>query len=178
MNISAPFPCFFLGALAAGFARARGHPRGHDHAAQVALRHGRQPNATRSSQKAECWLRTLPSPSSIWRARFPGPPSPHRADGTKGSHLRSAAPAGPSGHARRISRISTTPTTIFFPIRRPSGSDLGRYRSDERPIPSEVFDVAGLVTTAVRHSRAHAGADLGGRHPLFRPERHQWTLPG
>jgi plastocyanin len=24
--------------------------------------------------------------------------------------------------------------------------DLGRYRSDERPIPSEVFDVAGLVT--------------------------------
>jgi plastocyanin len=24
--------------------------------------------------------------------------------------------------------------------------DLGRYRSDERPIPSEVFDVAGMVT--------------------------------
>ena len=24
--------------------------------------------------------------------------------------------------------------------------DLGRYRSDERPIPSEIFDVAGLVT--------------------------------
>jgi plastocyanin len=24
--------------------------------------------------------------------------------------------------------------------------DLGRYRSDERPIPSELFDVAGLVT--------------------------------
>ena len=24
--------------------------------------------------------------------------------------------------------------------------DLGRYRSDEKPIPSEVFDVAGLVT--------------------------------
>jgi plastocyanin len=24
--------------------------------------------------------------------------------------------------------------------------DLGRYRSDERPIPSQVFDVAGLVT--------------------------------
>ena len=24
--------------------------------------------------------------------------------------------------------------------------DLGRYRSDERPIPAEVFDVAGLVT--------------------------------
>jgi len=24
--------------------------------------------------------------------------------------------------------------------------DLGRYRSDERPIPSEIFDVPGLVT--------------------------------
>ncbi|MGA7725359.1 MAG: carboxypeptidase regulatory-like domain-containing protein [Opitutaceae bacterium] len=24
--------------------------------------------------------------------------------------------------------------------------DLGRYRSDERPVPSEVFDVAGMVT--------------------------------
>jgi hypothetical protein len=24
--------------------------------------------------------------------------------------------------------------------------DLGRYRPDERPIPSEIFDVAGLVT--------------------------------
>src|SRR5438132_11489113 len=24
--------------------------------------------------------------------------------------------------------------------------DLGRYRSDERPIPSQIFDVAGLVT--------------------------------
>jgi plastocyanin len=31
----------------------------------------------------------------------------------------------------------------FSPAKR---FDLGRYRSDERPIPSEVFDVAGLVT--------------------------------
>jgi plastocyanin len=31
----------------------------------------------------------------------------------------------------------------FSPAKR---FDLGRYRSDERPIPSELFDVAGLVT--------------------------------
>jgi plastocyanin len=34
----------------------------------------------------------------------------------------------------------------IFSFSRPKRFDLGRYRSDERPVPSQVFDVAGLVT--------------------------------
>lgn len=34
----------------------------------------------------------------------------------------------------------------IFSYSRPKRFDLGRYRSDERPIPSEVFDQPGLVT--------------------------------
>lgn len=34
----------------------------------------------------------------------------------------------------------------IFSYSRPKRFDLGRYRGDERPIPSEVFDVPGLVT--------------------------------
>ena len=34
----------------------------------------------------------------------------------------------------------------IFSYSPPKRFDLGRYRSDEKPIPSEVFDVAGLVT--------------------------------
>ncbi len=34
----------------------------------------------------------------------------------------------------------------IFSYSSPKRFDLGRYRSDERPVPSEVFDVAGLVT--------------------------------
>jgi plastocyanin len=34
----------------------------------------------------------------------------------------------------------------IFSYSAPKRFDLGRYRSDERPVPSEVFDVAGLVT--------------------------------
>ncbi|PTY03238.1 hypothetical protein DB347_22445 [Opitutaceae bacterium EW11] len=34
----------------------------------------------------------------------------------------------------------------IFSYSRPKRFDLGRYRSDERPIPSEVFDTPGLVT--------------------------------
>ncbi len=34
----------------------------------------------------------------------------------------------------------------IFSYSAPKRFDLGRYRSDERPIPSEVFDVPGLVT--------------------------------
>jgi plastocyanin len=34
----------------------------------------------------------------------------------------------------------------IFSYSPPKRFDLGRYRSDERPIPSQVFDVAGLVT--------------------------------
>jgi plastocyanin len=56
--------------------------------------------------------------------------------------------------------------------------DLGRYRSDERPIPSEVFDVAGLVTLRCdihEHMRAlilvldtphFVVSDTGGRYRL------------
>ena len=34
----------------------------------------------------------------------------------------------------------------IFSFSPPKRFDLGRYRSDERPIPSQVFDAAGLVT--------------------------------
>lgn len=34
----------------------------------------------------------------------------------------------------------------IFSYSRPKRFDLGRYRPDERPIPSQVFDVPGLVT--------------------------------
>ena len=34
----------------------------------------------------------------------------------------------------------------IFSFSPPKRFDLGRYRSDERPVPSQVFDVAGLVT--------------------------------
>lgn len=34
----------------------------------------------------------------------------------------------------------------IFSFSRPKRFDLGRYRADERPIPSQVFDTAGLVT--------------------------------
>jgi hypothetical protein len=34
----------------------------------------------------------------------------------------------------------------IFSYSAPKRFDLGRYRSDERPIPSEIFDVPGLVT--------------------------------
>lgn len=34
----------------------------------------------------------------------------------------------------------------IFSFSPPKRFDLGRYRSDEKPIPSQVFDVAGLVT--------------------------------
>jgi plastocyanin len=33
-----------------------------------------------------------------------------------------------------------------FSFSAPKRFDLGRYRSDERPVPSQLFDVAGLVT--------------------------------
>ena len=34
----------------------------------------------------------------------------------------------------------------IFSFSAPKRFDLGRYRSDEKPVPSQVFDVAGLVT--------------------------------
>jgi plastocyanin len=34
----------------------------------------------------------------------------------------------------------------IFSYSRPKRFDLGRYRSDEKPVPSQVFDVPGLVT--------------------------------
>lgn len=34
----------------------------------------------------------------------------------------------------------------IFSYSSPKRFDLGRYRSDEKPVPSQVFDVAGLVT--------------------------------
>lgn len=34
----------------------------------------------------------------------------------------------------------------IFSYSAPKRFDLGRYRSDEKPVPSQVFDVAGLVT--------------------------------
>src|SRR5688572_2749283 len=34
----------------------------------------------------------------------------------------------------------------IFSYSQPKRFDLGRYRSDEKPVPSQVFDVAGLVT--------------------------------
>lgn len=71
----------------------------------------------------------------------------------------------------------------FSPAKR---FDLGRYRSDERPIPSEVFDAPGLVTLRCdihEHMRAlilvldtpyFALSDSGGayRLPGLPPGRH------
>jgi plastocyanin len=34
----------------------------------------------------------------------------------------------------------------IFSLSPPKRFDLGRYRSDEKPVPSQVFDTAGLVT--------------------------------
>ena len=41
----------------------------------------------------------------------------------------------------------------YSPVKR---FDLGRYRPEERPIPSVVFDQPGLVMSAMRYSRTHA----------------------
>ena len=53
--------------------------------------------------------------------------------------------------------------------------DLGRYRPEERPIPSEVFDTSGLVTLRCdihEHMRAHSCC----RHAVFCCDRCQRAI--
>ena len=52
----------------------------------------------------------------------------------------------------------------FSPAKR---FDLGRYRSDERPIPSQVFDVTGLVTVRCDIHRHMRGLILVVDTPYF-----------
>lgn len=58
--------------------------------------------------------------------------------------------------------------------------DLGRYRPDERPIPSEVFDVAGLVTLRCdihEHMRALILV-LNTPHSVVTDEEGRYRLKG
>ena len=54
--------------------------------------------------------------------------------------------------------------------------DLGRYRPEERPIPSVTFDQAGPRDSALRHSRAHARIDPRVEHAVLRDDRHSRPL--
>src|SRR5436190_2162155 len=69
----------------------------------------------------------------------------HKTGGAKRPRLCSVASAGPSRHKVEFPNLDDTYHSIFSfsPAKR---FDLGRYRPEERPIPSEVFNVPGLVT--------------------------------
>ena len=62
----------------------------------------------------------------------------------------------------------------FSPAKR---FDLGRYRSDERPIPSQVFDVTGLVTVRCDIHRHMRGLILVVDTPYFVDQRYRWPIP-
>lgn len=55
----------------------------------------------------------------------------------------------------------------IFSYSAPKRFDLGRYRSDERPIPSQVFDVPGLVTLRCEIHEHMRGAILVVSTPYF-----------
>ena len=55
--------------------------------------------------------------------------------------------------------------------------DLGRYRPDERPIPSEVFDKAGLVTLRCDIHEHMRGLILVLNTPHFVDHRYQRSFP-
>jgi hypothetical protein len=55
----------------------------------------------------------------------------------------------------------------IFSYSAPKRFDLGRYRSDERPIPSQVFDVPGLVTLRCEIHEHMRGAILVLPTPYF-----------
>src|SRR5216684_2494929 len=59
--------------------------------------------------------------------------------------------------------LSTQPPLAMF--------DLGRYRPDERPVPSQVFDKPGLVTLRC-DIRTHAGIDSRFEYSVFCDDRH------
>ena len=88
------------------------------------------------------------------------------------------------------SRTWTTPTTTSFPTPRPSDSTWGATARTRRPIPSEVFDVAGLVTLRCdihEHMRAiilvldtphFVLSDADGRYRLDGPARRPLRSEG
>jgi hypothetical protein len=55
----------------------------------------------------------------------------------------------------------------IFSYSAPKRFDLGRYRADERPIPSQVFDVPGLVTLRCEIHEHMRGAILVLATPYF-----------
>ena len=56
--------------------------------------------------------------------------------------------------------------------------DLGRYRSDEKPVPSQLFDKPGLVTLRCEiHEHMRGLILVLATSPYFRPERHRGALP-
>jgi len=78
--------------------------------------------------------------------RFPPPTEPPRATMTQKDLVFSPALL-PVRKGTRVEfpNLDDTYHNIFS-YSAPKRFDLGRYRPDERPIPSQLFDVAGLVT--------------------------------
>jgi plastocyanin len=76
---------------------------------------------------------------------FPPPASPARAEMAQ-KNLAFVTPLLPVQVGTRVEfpNLDDTYHNIFS-FSRPKRFDLGRYRSDERPIPSEIFDQPGLV---------------------------------
>jgi len=76
---------------------------------------------------------------------FPSPPSPPRAQMAQ-KDLAFVTPLLPVrvGTIVEFPNLDDTYHDIFS-YSKPKRFDIGRYRSDERPIPSEVFDQPGLV---------------------------------
>ena len=100
----------------------------------------------RSSRKAACLAPTRRSRSFIWKASFSKPASlPKKQVTQKDMIFLPALLPVQVGTTVEFPNEDDTYHNIFSysPAKR---FDLGRYRPDERPIPSQVFDKPGLVT--------------------------------
>jgi plastocyanin len=78
--------------------------------------------------------------------KFPRPATPRRTEMTQ-KDISFVTPLLPlqAGSIVEFPNLDDTYHNIFS-YSKPKRFDLGRYRSDERPIPSQVFDQPGLVT--------------------------------
>jgi len=78
--------------------------------------------------------------------KFPRPATPRKVEMTqKDINFVTPLLAVQTGTIVEFPNLDDTYHNIFS-YSKPKRFDLGRYRSDERPIPSQVFDQPGLVT--------------------------------
>jgi plastocyanin len=88
----------------------------------------------------------LPSPLSTLEGKFPASTSqPLARIEQKGLLFHPAILPVRAGTRVEFPNLDDTYHNIFS-YSAPKRFDLGRYRPDDRPIPSQVFDVPGLVT--------------------------------